>query len=466
MSGVRARRGPAWAAAAVLAVVPAAAGATSAQASTVEDGTWWFDALGFDQAHEQTRGEGATVAVIDTLIDPSVPDLAGADLQLGGNMCGTQYQGIDQPVSGTQAPLGPTFEGPASDHATSMVSLVVGQGTGNGPGGAGISGVAPDATVLFYSIADDPDGDLTCDGSRDLGATSTSAAIAQAVQDGADVISVSLAPAGAVGDLIDASEAAVEAGVVVVASAGNEGPNSLPAFGDGTVIVSGVGPDARLTEDSSYGLGTIVAAPGSDIRCGAWTESGWDSTDVSNGTSQAAAITSGVLALVKSRYPEATGHQLMQHLIRHTTRDELTYTDEFGFGIPSVDELLAEDPAKWADVDPIAQVDDLLPQLPKQYPDEAALASAQQPATPTPSAEPSEPADDPPAAAPEGSGEGGSGPPLGLVLGGVAVLAVLAGGGYLLARRHGAGSTGAGATPESTDHDHVTIGQATPARDQ
>ena len=431
------------------------------------DGTWWFDALGIGLAHEQTRGEGATVAVIDTLVDPSVPDLAGADLQLAGNMCGTQYEGIDQPVSGTQASFGSTVEAPAADHATSMVSLVVGQGTGNGPAGAGVTGVAPDATVLFYAVADDPDGDFRCDGARDLGATSTSAAIAQAVQDGADVISVSLAPAGAVGDLVDASEAALEAGVVVVASAGNEGPDSLPAFGDGTVIVSGVGPDARLTADSSYGLGTIVAAPGGDIRAGAWTESGWDSTAVSNGTSQSAAITSGVLALVKSKYPEATGNQLLQHLIRHTTRDELTYTDEFGFGILSVDEMLAEDPAKWADVDPIAQVEDLLRELPSQYPDSAALASAQETATPTqtPAVEPSEPADDPPAAAPEGSGEAGTGPPLGLVVGGVALLAALAGGGYLIARRH---------APPSADHDHetdhehdhVTTGPALPARDQ
>ena len=70
--------GSALLAAPALVGAPAAQGAVSAPA--LQDGTWWFDALKIGAAQEQSTGEGVTIGLVDTMIDPTVPDLAGADV--------------------------------------------------------------------------------------------------------------------------------------------------------------------------------------------------------------------------------------------------------------------------------------------------------------------------------------------------------------------------------------------------
>jgi hypothetical protein len=62
----------------------------------------------------------------------------------------------------------------------------------------------------------------------------------------------------------------------------------------------------------------------------------------------------GALALVKSKYPEATGNQLIQHLIHFDTDPEsYAYSDDLGFGVISLRNMLANDPTGWPDVNPL-----------------------------------------------------------------------------------------------------------------
>jgi len=71
-----------WAAAALVALLGAVAGglvATPAAAApaNVRQAQWYLDALRIPQAQQLTKGAGVVVAVVDSAVDASLPDLAG-----------------------------------------------------------------------------------------------------------------------------------------------------------------------------------------------------------------------------------------------------------------------------------------------------------------------------------------------------------------------------------------------------
>jgi subtilisin family serine protease len=101
-------------------IVLALAGATAAHADQVRGMEYWLGDYGVSRAWATTRGAGVTVAVIDTGIDASVPDLAGAVIG------GTDVSGIG--TAGGQKPLG----GGESGHGTWVASMLAGAGHGSG----------------------------------------------------------------------------------------------------------------------------------------------------------------------------------------------------------------------------------------------------------------------------------------------------------------------------------------------
>lgn len=340
----------------VAALLLAALPAPSAAAADLGDppGTWWRDAMGIDEAHALSTGEGVTVAVIDSVVDLTVPELADANVVPAFNACAADPVGEG---------LG---SGYGSHHGTSMVSMV--------------SQAAPDATVRAYAYTDTADAEEPCAGqgsSRSM-LINVRAAFEQAVADGVDIISFSATLGGTLADLL---EAAVDADTVVVVSVGNGPSVGLPALHStdiGVVSVTGVGPDGRLGDYVVPGRQVVIAAPGTSLRTGGFVDGRWRSDGLTNGSSAATALTAGGLALVRSRYPEATGNQIVQHLIRHTTRDTLAFDESFGFGFINVPEMLENDPTRWEDVNPLTAVSRLA-MMAEEYPDEAALATAATP---------------------------------------------------------------------------------------
>src|SRR5690606_39301672 len=101
---------------------------------------------------------------------------------------------------------------------------------------------------------------------------------------------------------------AIDKGVVLVAAAGNEGartsagaaPYSYPAALPGVVAVGATDAGLRRASFSNGNASVLVAAPGVDIMGAGPGGEYW----VGRGTSQAAALVSGVVALVKAEYPE------------------------------------------------------------------------------------------------------------------------------------------------------------------
>lgn len=389
---------------------------------------WWYQAMGLDEAHRYVTGKGVKVAVIDTALDTSVPELRGAKISFGTDCYDKKKS---KPVKGM-----------ASDHGTAMTVAIVGQGNG------GALGVAPDAEVRFYPIDIDPEQPIfECD------SVLIAKQIRKAVDEGADIISMSL---GA-GDQTEALAYARKRGVVVVMAAGARTGDSdamaLPAGLHGSFAVLANGSDGRPWTENPVGLADLdawptIAAPGIETPLGGVVEGrGWVPGAARTGTSGATALTAGTFALLKSRWPEATGNQLVQTVIHQVSGNDsgdLSYSMKTGYGRIAVLRALETDPTGYPDEYPLLQENPNA--VVKAYP-----ASVYQ----DPAAEKSA-SDDDDQTAGSSSASGGSeatdpggstdgGVPVWTIIGGATLLLALAGAAVAWRR-----SRGASASPTST----------------
>jgi serine protease len=264
---------------------------------------WTLGALHIPRAWKYSRGNGVTVAVLDTGVDGHQPDLAGRVID------GPDFTGH------TRKP-GDRYWG---RHGTSMASIIAGHG--HGPGGtAGVMGVAPDAKILSirvtWELTDPARSDHTqVDHSRDAIAKG----IRYAADHGAQVISMSLGGGKLFYDGNALEEAAIKyalgKGLVLVASAGNDGGGAnrrnYPAAYSGVIAVGAVDrafQPAKFTNRHTY---VSVAAPGVEIVSADVAGHGYI---LGTGTSSSAAFVAGMGALVKARYPNLTPPEVKQAL--------------------------------------------------------------------------------------------------------------------------------------------------------
>lgn len=222
-------------------------------------------------AHAVSRGEGVTLAVIDSGIDWTHPVFAGRI-----------------------APGGYNFIENNTDVSDGGVGLFAGHGTA-------VSGivlrVAPDSRVLPLRVMDS-DGSTTT--------FRLSQAIFHAVDQGARVINISLGTLADPFMLRDAVSEAVSAGVVIVAAAGNddaESPPRSPAGLSDLGVIAVTATDAQLVKApfSNFGTWVSVAAPGVSVH-GPFPGGGYAEA---TGTSFAAPLVSGAVALAFSACPNA-----------------------------------------------------------------------------------------------------------------------------------------------------------------
>jgi MYXO-CTERM domain-containing protein len=351
-----------WAVAALVAVLPLVAPQPTATGAPVARSArhwvapqpgayWWYDAMRLRAAHRVATGRGVRVAVIDYAIDPTAPGLAGAHVRLADDSCL-----VGRPTR--------PVHGQAAEHGSAMTALIAGTGRGGST-----PGVAPDASVTFFGMDRDGDGDALDDG---CDAVALAYLVQRVAADGYDVVSMSVGGyrKDATRQVIDQ---ALRSGAVLVAAAGDTDAPDLdrrtagmvqsPASWPGFVAVQAVGRDAAPASFNprpfrGYGEPVsgypTIAGPGVAVPALSWSGGRWVDAAPVDGTSPATALVAGSLALVRSRYPHATAGQVLQQLVHRTggTRP-YSWDARYGFGIVSPTEMLATDPAGWPDRNPL-----------------------------------------------------------------------------------------------------------------
>lgn len=296
-----------------LALVSTLVFANPASADAIRDRQYWLSDYGFTQAWKITKGAGVKVAVIDTGIDVSHPDLLGSVIQ-----------GVD-----ISTPSALVEQTPVQDfgyHGTMVASLLAGRGHGKN---LGLIGVAPESQLISVAMRFDLQPQNTDE--------QVAAGIHYAVDAGAKVINLSLTRNSkdwpALWD--EAFQYAFDNDVVVVAAAGNRASGTdqvgAPATIPGVLVVAGVDKNANISNQASTdGLTIGVSAPATDLV------SAYPGGDykIWSGTSGAAPIVSGLVALIRSKYPQLDANNVINRVISTATKmtDE-TYSTQYGYGL-------------------------------------------------------------------------------------------------------------------------------------
>ncbi|QES40591.1 type VII secretion-associated serine protease mycosin [Streptomyces venezuelae] len=305
--------------AAATALVPVTA--TTAHADDgIRAQQWALDALHTGRAWQTTKGQGITVAVLDTGIDDEHPDLEGNVLE-GTDMVGFGAGRGDRPWA---------------RHGTAMAGIIAGHGHGEGRAD-GVLGVAPEAKILPIRVILE-DGDPARKKARNTRGNALAEGIRWAADHGADVINLSLGDDSKSAHPEPAEDAAVQyalkKGVAVVASAGNGGERgdhiSYPAAYPGVIAATAVDENGARASFSTRRWYATVAAPGDDIVIADPDRKyyeGW-------GTSAASAFVSGAVALIRAAHPGLKPAQIKE-VLEDTARDAPSggRDDSRGFGL-------------------------------------------------------------------------------------------------------------------------------------
>ena len=237
-----------------------------------------LDKLRLPQAHAIAKGDDIRVAVIDSGVDASHPELAGS--------IADSFDTLDKPMT-------------PHAHGTGIAGLIAAHGK--------LMGAAPGARLLAIR-AFDPD---------DKGAQGTTFNILKgldwASEHGARIINMSFA--GPQDPAIGRSlGAAAKKNIVLIAAAGNAGAKSpplYPAADPNVIAVTATDTDDKLFEAANRGKYIAIAAPGAQIMV-AIPDGGYE---VSSGTSLAAAEVSGIAALMLQHRPDLTAARLRNQLM-------------------------------------------------------------------------------------------------------------------------------------------------------
>jgi subtilisin family serine protease len=223
-----------------------------------------------DEAHEIAKGRDVLVAIIDTGVDAEHPELQTAVVD--------HFEAID-------------FD-PASEkrHGTAIAAVIAAN--------SHMLGIAPSVRLLSARAFGVPKGASK--------ASATSFAILKSMQwsfeRGARILNLSFAgprdPA-----LMKGLDALAARDVIMVAAAGNAGPDAPPAYPGahpGVIAVTAIDTAGVRYKKANSGKYVALAAPGVDVL----TATPGNRYKLMSGTSVAAAHVTGVVALMMERYPD------------------------------------------------------------------------------------------------------------------------------------------------------------------
>lgn len=280
--------------------------------------------------HDQgITGKGVTIAVLDGAVNTNIPELKGANIQ------------DRMPCIKDSAP-----ENRA--HGTTVAQILV----------SPEFGVAPDATLYTYTLPLHGDAsNCTLSGWTGEAVNDTPLLIEQAINDGADIITISSNFDDDSIDLRWAMARALAEGVIVVAAMGNEtteNPDDALARWRGICGIGATMPNGTLTEYTNWGNGVLTTALGTvltrDVSTGRVEEA--------DGTSFATPIVAGFLALGLQHFDEDVSPEQMLQALAATGKSGRGWNKYTGYGPVDPIAFLRSDPSQYADENPCVPQDD------------------------------------------------------------------------------------------------------------
>jgi hypothetical protein len=314
MSRVRAAFGAGFSAIATAAVIAATPNAALAQDDTyAQDNAWVPEQVQAPAAWETTRGEGITVAVLDTGINDH-----------------------------------PFFEDKNILDGYSPISTEDGTGWHDTDGhGSAVSAAvlltAPEATIMPVRLDAGSEAFGGALGPKEY------ESIRWAVDNGANILVIpwGISGVGFDGEYLEVLQYVIDKGAIVVAGAGNDPASdaTYPAMVPGVVAVTGTDSSGNIWyENSRVGPEVVVAGPADAMTAPLPQDSALGNTelyrDVIGGTSMGSGVVGGVAALTWAAHPELDAGNVIQRVIQTAGDGSGNRSDDAGYGLVNADEAV------------------------------------------------------------------------------------------------------------------------------
>ncbi len=284
----------------------------------------WFEVWENDWNKIRIAAQDVWIGVLDTGITEH------EDLDFQGNILFHRGENLLDPGKGIE-PYDYTSENERS-HGTHVTGIMAAM-TNNR---LGIAAAAPGVRIVPWRVLDRSSGpiDVLVEG------------IYAAVDEGVDIINMSLGTSRYNEFLHEAIQDAYDAGILLVAAAGNTGTDRIlyPAAFEEVIAVGAMDPDRRRAEYSNYGPELELMAPGTDVISlfGYHEGSRKDSYGAMSGTSMAAPHVSALAALIMAEEP-ALDLEQVRFRMRETAGNFYFPNEYVGYGAIDVFRALAPD---------------------------------------------------------------------------------------------------------------------------
>lgn len=248
---------------------------------------WWLSAINWDGQRTKESGEGVRIAILDSGVDKNHPDIS-RQIEQEYRVSGLGIKKKNQ-------------DGKEENnvHGTAVAGIIAGFPSSE----KGILGVAHNARIISVDVTDDPNGIIKVEHLVE--------GIEYAISQKAEIINISAGVKQPSDELYKAVQKAYDAGIVIVAAAGNYMRNDLlyPAKYKEVIAAGALSREKSILSPKGDVGKNIIYLPGENIAT-AGSNQGYTAI---SGTSAATPILTGIVALMKERNNTLTNDKIIRY---------------------------------------------------------------------------------------------------------------------------------------------------------